>query len=71
MISPTAEYALRAIVAIAQSSGGAVVTPTIAEITRVPPGYLPRFCRLCVGRGWCIPNAGWAEGSPWPDQRRS
>ena len=42
MISPTAEYALRAVVAITQSSGDPVVTPTIAEITRVPPGYLPK-----------------------------
>ena len=42
MISPTAEYALRAVVAIAQGGGDPVVTPTIAEITRVPPGYLPK-----------------------------
>ena len=45
MISPTAEYALRAMVAIAQSNGDAVVTPTIAEITKVPPGYLPKSKR--------------------------
>jgi len=42
VISPTAEYALRAVVAIAQGGGSAVVTPTIAEITKVPPGYLPK-----------------------------
>ena len=42
MISPTAEYALRAMVAIAQHGGDAVVTSTIAEITRVPAGYLPK-----------------------------
>jgi Rrf2 family protein len=42
MISPTAEYALRAIVAIAQAKGEAVVTPTIAQITKVPAGYLPK-----------------------------
>ncbi len=41
MISPTAEYALRAVVAIAQSEG-VVVTPTLAEMTKVPPGYLPK-----------------------------
>lgn len=40
MISPTAEYALRAVVAIAQANPEAVVTPAIAETTRVPPGYL-------------------------------
>ena len=42
MISPTAEYALRAIVAIAQANGSAVVTATLAEITKVPAGYLPK-----------------------------
>jgi len=40
MISPTAEYALRAVVAIADVDGDAIVTPKIAEITKVPPGYL-------------------------------
>jgi len=43
MISPTAEYALRAVVAIAQCGEKAVVTPTIAEITKVPPGYLSKI----------------------------
>lgn len=42
MISPTAEYALRAMVALAQASPEAVITPALAETTRVPPGYLPK-----------------------------
>ena len=42
MISPTAEYALRAVVAIAQGGGKAVVTATLVEMTKVPPGYLPK-----------------------------
>lgn len=42
MISPTAEYALRAVVAIAQGGGKPVVTSTLVEITKVPPGYLPK-----------------------------
>lgn len=42
MISPTAEYALRAVVAIAQGGGNAVVTATLVEMTKVPPGYLPK-----------------------------
>ncbi len=42
MISPTAEYALRAVVAIAQAGGDAIVTPTIVEMTKVPAGYLPK-----------------------------
>lgn len=46
MISPTAEYALRAVVAIAQSRGDPVVTATIAEITRVPAGYLPKVLQI-------------------------
>ena len=46
MISPTAEYALRAVVAIAQGGGDTVVTPTIAEITKVPPGYLPKVLQI-------------------------
>ena len=52
MISPTAEYALRAVVAIAQGGGGPVVTPTIAEITKVPPGYLPKVLQTLEGREW-------------------
>ena len=42
LISPTAEYALRAIVAIAQGGGNAVVTATLVEMTKVPAGYLPK-----------------------------
>ena len=42
MISPTAEYALRAIVAIAQAKGESIVTATLAETTKVPAGYLPK-----------------------------
>jgi Rrf2 family transcriptional regulator, nitric oxide-sensitive transcriptional repressor len=42
LISPTAEYALRAVVAIAQGDGKAVVTPTLVEMTKVPAGYLPK-----------------------------
>ncbi len=42
MISPTAEYALRAVVAIAQGGGDAVVTSKLVEMTKVPPGYLPK-----------------------------
>ncbi len=42
MISPTAEYALRAVVAIAQGRGELVVTTTLVEMTKVPPGYLPK-----------------------------
>ena len=62
MISPTAEYALRAIVAIAQSSGAAVVTPTIAEITRVPPGYLPKVLQTLRRAGLVHSKRGLGGG---------
>lgn len=42
MISPTAEYALRAVVALAQAGDKAMVTSKIAEVTKVPAGYLSK-----------------------------
>ena len=62
MISPTAEYALRAVVAIAQSSGDAVVTPTIAEITRVPPGYLSKVLQTLRKAGLVDSKRGLGGG---------
>lgn len=53
MISPTAEYALRAIVALAQRDGQAVVTPTIADTTRVPAGYLAKVLQT-LGRAGLV-----------------
>jgi len=49
MISPTAEYALRAVVAIAQSNGDAATTQSIAKLTKVPPAYLPKVLQM-LGR---------------------
>ncbi len=62
MISPTAEYALRAMVAIAQSSADAVVTPTIAEITKVPPGYLPKVLQTLRKAGLVDSKRGLGGG---------
>ncbi len=62
MISPTAEYALRAMVAIAQSSGEAVVTPTIAEITKVPPGYLSKVLQTLRKAGLVDSKRGLGGG---------
>jgi Rrf2 family protein len=42
MISQTAEYALRAIVYLADQSGAPQTTQQIAEVTRVPAGYLAK-----------------------------
>ena len=62
MISPTAEYALRAMVTIAQSSGDAVVTPTIAEFTKVPPGYLPKVLQTLRKAGLVNSKRGLGGG---------
>ncbi|MCA9244244.1 MAG: Rrf2 family transcriptional regulator [Phycisphaerales bacterium] len=43
MISPTAEYALRAIVALAQRHDRAVVTPDLAKATRISAPYLSKI----------------------------
>ena len=42
MISQTAEYALRAIVYLADQSESPQTTQQIAEVTRVPAGYLAK-----------------------------
>ncbi|MCU0981083.1 MAG: Rrf2 family transcriptional regulator [Pirellulaceae bacterium] len=42
MISQTAEYALRAIVYLADQRGSPRTTAQIAEATQVPPGYLAK-----------------------------
>jgi Rrf2 family protein len=42
MISQTAEYALRAIVYLASREGAPQTTLQIAEVTRVPAGYLAK-----------------------------
>ncbi len=62
MISPTAEYALRAIVAIAQAEGDAVVTSTIAEITKVPPGYLSKVLQTLRRAGLVDSKRGLGGG---------
>ena len=62
MISPTAEYALRAVVAIAQHDGEPVVTKTIAEITKVPPGYLPKVLQTLRKAGLVHSKRGLGGG---------
>jgi Rrf2 family protein len=47
MISQTAEYALRAMVFLAMQKG-AVIGQDIAEITKVPPGYLSKIMQQLV-----------------------
>ena len=62
MISPTAEYALRAIVAIAQGGGDPVVTPTLVEMTKVPPGYLPKVVQILRRAGLVHSKRGLGGG---------
>lgn len=62
MISPTAEYALRAVVGIAQNDGRVVVTPTLAGITKVPPGYLPKILQTLRKAGLVISKRGLGGG---------
>jgi Rrf2 family protein len=53
MISPTAEYALRAVVAIAHAEGETAPTQRIAKITKVPAGYLPKVLQM-LGRAGLV-----------------
>lgn len=61
MISPTAEYALRAIVAIAFEDGGSATTPDIAKLTKVPSGYLPKVLQM-LGRAGLVESRRGAGG---------
>lgn len=49
MISRTAEYALRAIVCLADQKGNPLTTQQIAEATQVPAGYLSKVLQA-LGR---------------------
>lgn len=51
MISQTAEYALRAIVYLADKSGVPQTTRQIADVTRVPAGYLAKVMQTLVRSG--------------------
>lgn len=62
MISPTAEYALRAIVALAQGAGSPMVTATLVEITKVPPGYLPKVLQTLRRGGLVYSKRGLGGG---------
>ncbi len=51
MVSQTAEYALRAIVALAQQDGKPMLTPHLADVTRVPPAYLAKVLQTLARSG--------------------
>ena len=46
MITQTAEYALRAIVFLADQQGAPKTTQQIAEATQVPAGYLAKVMQM-------------------------
>ncbi len=51
MFSQTVEYALRAIVYLADQAGSPCTTQQIAEVTRVPPGYLAKVMQSLSREG--------------------
>ena len=62
MISPTAEYALRAVVSLAQQRGEPLTTPRIAELTQVPRGYLAKVMQMLVRAGIVFSRRGLGGG---------
>ena len=51
MITQTSEYALRAVVHLAEAGGGPATTQEISEATRVPLGYLHKILRMLARAG--------------------
>jgi Rrf2 family transcriptional regulator, nitric oxide-sensitive transcriptional repressor len=58
LISQTAEYALRAVVCLASRSASPLVTQQIAEITKVPAGYLSKVLQTLGRAGLVRSNRG-------------
>lgn len=61
MITQTAEYALRAVVALAQNPGSPLTTSQMAEITRVPAGYLSKVLQV-LGRAGLVKSSRGLHG---------
>lgn len=68
MFSSTAEYALRAVVQLATESETALTAQRIAEVTRVPAGYLSKIMQDLVRAGIATsqrgPNGGFTLARP-------
>lgn len=58
MISQTAEYALRAIVYLADQEGRPRTTTQISEVTQVPPGYLAKVMQNLTRAGLVTSQRG-------------
>lgn len=57
-VSQTAEYALRAVVRLAQQPGVAQTTQQLADATRVPQSYLPKVLQPLARAGIVIAQRG-------------
>src|SRR5438270_8857183 len=58
MISASAEYALRAMVCLAGAKGAAMTSQTVAQVSRVPPGYLAKILQHLVKAGLITSQRG-------------
>lgn len=63
MISQTAEYALRAVVALASGDGRPQTTQRIATMTKVPPDYLSKVLQSLGRAGIVSSQRGQGGGS--------
>lgn len=62
MISQGAEYALRAVLWLAANPGAPETTARIAEVTRVPAGYLSKVLQGLGRAGIVVSNPGRSGG---------
>lgn len=62
MISQTTEYALRAVVFMAQHPNSPYVTQQVAEATKVPPGYLAKVLQSLSRAGLVSSQRGLGGG---------
>ena len=62
MISQTAEYALRAVVFLGETSGTRWTTKVIAEATQIPPGYLAKVMQSLAQAGIVSAQRGFNGG---------
>lgn len=58
MISQTAEYALRVVVCLAYGDDTPLTTARVAEVTRVPAGYLCKVLRALGRAGLVVSQSG-------------
>lgn len=58
MLSQTVEYALRAVVCLAQNQEHALTTAQISELTRVPASYLSKVLQSLVKAGFVAATRG-------------